>query len=248
MKKLITIISSAAILSICVLPFSFKKIFAENMNSESWQIQFGNFNVTSGEKSSTSYNVTDTVGQTASGPYGSYGSSSYFVGSGFQYIYQVDDFSFVISKNSVDFGDLIIGTHNTDSHTLTINTRGAGGYTVYAYEIHPLRHSNGIDEITDTTCDNGNCTHIVADVWSNQSIPGFGYNMSGNDVPGGFIDNTYYKNFANDESADVMQAVMSSNNIASQRQSTVTYKAGINASQASGNYDTAVVYIAVPGY
>lgn len=224
------------------------KVFAENMYSDSWTIQFGNFNVTSGEKSSASYNVTDTVGQTASGPYGSYGSSSYFVGSGFQYIYQIDDFSFVISKNLIDFGELIAGVHSSDSHTLTINTKGAGGYSVYAYELHPLRHSNGTDEIVDTTCNSGTCTHVVAAVWDDQDIPGFGYNMSGNDIPAHFINSTYYKNFADDETADEMQVVMSSNNVATQREATVTYKAGINSSQASGRYDTGVVFVAVPGY
>ena len=227
---------------------STKKILAENLTSDSWIIQFGNFNVTSGEKSSASYNVTDTVGQTASGPYGSYGSSSYFIGGGFQYIYQIDDFSFDISKTLVNFGELAVDTHAFDSHTLTITTNGAGGYSVYAYELHPLRHSNGTDEIVDTTCNTGSCTHIVAGVWNDQSVPGFGYNMSGNDIPGHFIDSTYYKNFADDETADAMQVVMSSGSIANKRESTITYKAGISNSQASGNYETGIVFVAVPGY
>ncbi len=224
------------------------KVSAENMTSDSWVIQFGNFNVTSGEKSSASYNVTDTVGQTGSGPYGSYGSSSYFVGSGFQYIYQIDDFSFDISKTLVNFGEISPNSHSTDSHDLTITTRGAGGYSVYAYEIHPLRNTNGVDEIPDTTCNAGGCTHVLAEVWNNQSIPGFGYNMTGDDIPSNFIDSTYYKNFADIETADNMQVVMSSSNIANQRQSTITYKAGITGVQASGNYETAVVFVAVPGY
>ena len=247
-KKILTTLSLALLLATSASIFLAQQTFAENLSSDSWIIQFGNFNVTSGEKSSSSYNVTDTVGQTASGPYGSYGSSTYFVGSGFQYIYQIDNFSFVISKTLIDFGELIEGVHNTDSHTLTITTRGAGGYSIYAYELHPLRHSNSIDEIDDTTCNAGSCTHIVAGVWNDQSIPGFGYNMSGNDIPGNFIDSTYFKNFADDETSDEMQVVMSSNNIATQRQSTITYKAGITSNQAGGNYETGVVFVAVPGF
>ncbi|MBU0974966.1 hypothetical protein KKD03_04675 [Patescibacteria group bacterium] len=243
-KFLLLIISSGILLFIVAT----KQIFAQNLTSDSWIIQFGNFNVTSGEKSSASYNITDTVGQTGSGPYGSYGSSSYFVGSGFQYIYQIDNFSFDISKTLIDLGELVPNVHSTDSHTLTVTTKGAGGYSVYAYEIHPLRLINGSDEIIDTTCNTANCTHLVAGVWNDQSIPGFGYNMTGNDIPANFIDNTYYKNFADDETAETMQIVMSSVNIASQRQATVTYKAGINSSQASGNYETGIIYVAVPGY
>jgi len=223
------------------------RLRAERLESDSYVIQFGNFNVTSGEKDSASYNVTDTVGQTGAGPYGQYGSSGYFVGSGFQYIYQIDDFNFKISQVALDFGELIIGTHKTASHTLTITTKGAGGYTVYAYELHPLR-SPANDTIADTTCDAGTCSQTTAGVWSNQSIPGLGYNMSGHDIPAAFVNSTYFKQFADLSLGETMQAVMSSTNIANQRQSTVTYKLGINSTQASGKYQTGVVYVAVPGY
>lgn len=238
------------VLSTTLLAFLFAAtlVRAERLESNSYVITFGNFNVTSGQKDSASYNVTDTVGQVGAGPYGEYGSSSYFVGSGFQYIYQIDTFRFEISKTTIDFGELLEDTHNTDSHTLTITTRGAGGYTVYAFEEHPLRQIQGSAEIPDTTCDSGTCTHVTAAVWTDQTVPGFGYNMSGNDIPANFINSTYYKNFADNEAADEMQVVMSSSTIASQRQATVTYKAGIDSSQASGTYQTGVVYVAVPGY
>ncbi len=243
MKKNIAILTACTLFFLC-----FQLVNAERLESDSYVITFGNFNVTSGEKSSTSYNVTDTVGQTGAGPYGQYGSSTYFVGSGFQYIYQIDDFSFQISKTLIALGELAELTHSTDSHTLTITTKGAGGYSVYAFEKHPLRQVEGSEEIPDTTCNAGTCTHITAGVWNDQSVAGFGYNMSGNDIPANFIDSTYYKSFANDEAAEAMQVVMSSSNVANARQSTVTYKAGIGGSQAGGNYETAVVYVAVPGY
>jgi len=234
--------------ALTLFTLGFKQVEAERLESDSYVITFGNFNVTSGEKDSASYHVTDTVGQTAFGPYGEYGSSTYFVGSGFQYIYQINTFSFQISKTLIPFGELIEDTHSTDSHTLTITTQGAGGYSVYAFEEHPLRQVGGLAEIANTTCDAGGCTHTSAAVWTNQSIAGFGYNMAGNDIPSGFIDNTYFKSFADNESAEEMQIVMSSSNVANERQATVTYKAGIGSSQDSGNYETAVVYVAVPGY
>lgn len=227
---------------------SLQKALAESMSSDNFLIQFANFNVTSGEKSSTSYNVTDTVGQTGSGPYGQYGSSDYFVGGGFQYIYQINRFSFTLSKVAINLGELTQGVHNTDSHTITINTKGAGGYSVYAYEAHRLRHSNGTSNIPDTTCNAGTCTHTTAGVWNNQNIAGFGYNMSGNDIPAAFVDSTYFKSFADNEAAEAMQVVMSSANVAESRQSTMTYKAGISASQDSGSYETNIVFVAVPGY
>lgn len=247
MKKKVFIATSVFLTLSAFLVFT-SLVQAERLESDSYLIQFGNFNVTSGEKSSASYSVTDTVGQTGSGPYGQYGSSDYFIGSGFQYIYQIDTFSFAISKVLVDFGDLTVNTHTTDSHTLTITTRGAGGYSVYAYEQNPLRHENTVDEIPDTTCNAGTCTHILAGVWNDQTVPGFGYNMSGNDIPATFTNSSYYKNFANEEAAEEMQIVMSSASIANQRQATVTYKVGVDANQEAGKYETAVVYVAVPGY
>lgn len=221
---------------------------ADRLESNSYVIQFGNFNVTSGEKSSSSYNVTDTVGQTGAGPYGEYGSSNYFVGSGFQYIYQIDEFSFELSKQNIDLGTLTVGSHSTDSHTMTITTRGAGGYAVYAYETQPLTHENNSDTIPNTTCDAADCSYTTAGIWSNQAIPGFGYNISGDDTPVAFTDSTYFKAFADNSQSQPQQIVMGSNNIANARTSTVTYKAGITASQAAGNYDTAIIFTAIPGF
>lgn len=221
---------------------------AERLESDSYIIQFGTFNISAGEEGSASYKVTQTVGQMAVGPYGQYGSSSYFVGSGFQYIYQIGAFEFVISDVDIDLGLLIAGVHNTASHNLTISTRGANGYTIFAYELRPLRHQNGLTEIPDTTCDASDCDETGATVWSDQDIPGFGFNMSGTDIPADFVDSTYFRQFADDSGAENMQVVMESDNIAKNNQSTVTYKAGVSGSQASGYYQTGVVYVAVPGF
>jgi hypothetical protein len=225
-----------------------RPVLAERLESDSYIIQFGNFNVTAGQKDSASYTVTDTVGQIAAGPYGQYGSSTYFIGSGFQYIYQIQDFKFIISKLAIELGLLSPGGHNTDSHTLTISTRGAGGYTIYAYELHPLRQRQASAFIPDTSCDAGTCTSSLAGLWQNQSVAGFGYNMTGNDIPADFTNLNYFRPFADYSLNAPMQVVMSSTNVATNRQSTVTYKAGVDGDQEAGIYETGVVYIAVPGY
>lgn len=236
-------ISSILSLSLCA-----RTVLAENMESGSYKIQFGNFNITSGEKSSASYNVTDTVGQTGAGPYGQYGVSGYFVGSGFQYIYQIDNFSFRLSKIIIDLGTLTANVHNTDSHTISITTRGGSGYQVYVYESHPLRHTDGITTIPDTTCNSGTCSYTTAGVWTTQTVPGFGFNVSGNDVASDFVNSTYFRSFANAAANQPMQSIMSSSNIANNRTATVTYKVGVTGSQAEGVYMTNINYVAVPGY
>jgi len=107
MNKILALstLSLIGLVSIAILP---AKVIAENLHSDSYVITFGNFNIASGEKSSANYNVTDTVGQTSSGPYGSYGNSSYFIGSGFQYIYQIDKFNFAIIVYRVNTSNLIL--------------------------------------------------------------------------------------------------------------------------------------------
>lgn len=220
---------------------------AERLESDSYIIQFGNFNMTAGEKSSASYTVTDTVGQTGAGPYGQYGVSNYFIGGGFQYIYQIDEFFFQLSKLYIDLGELSPTAHSSDSHTVTISTRNAG-YTVYAYEEHPLLHANGLYTIPDTTCDSGTCDETTAALWQTQTIPGFGFNMTGTNVPLDFVNADYYRQFADNSSLEPMQVIMSSPNVANLEQATVTYKAGIAGDQAAGRYETAVVFVAVPSY
>lgn len=220
---------------------------AERLESDSYVIQFGNFNMTAGEKSSASYNVTDTVGQTGAGPYGEYGVSSYFIGGGFQYIYQIDQFYFAISKLYIDLGELSPGIHNTDSHTLTITTRNTG-YRVYAFEEHPLQHVSGLYTIPDTTCDAGTCSETTASIWQTTTVPGFGFNMTGDDIPIDFSNANYYRQFADRSTAEPMQVVMSSDNIVNGNQATVTYKAGAEGDQAAGRYETAIVFVAVPTY
>lgn len=223
-----------------------QSVLSDRLESESFVVTFGNFNVTSGEKSSSTYDLTDTVGQVANGPYGQYGLSGYFVGGGFQYIYQIDTFSFRITDVTVELGELAPNTHAIAAHDLIINTKGAGGYYIYAYEKNPLRHVSGSPDIPDTSCNAGTCSISSAAIWNNTAVPGFGYNMSGNDVPPDFIDTNYFRPFGIGFSQ--MQIVMSSSNIANNRTATVTYKAGASGSQAAGDYTTTVSYVAVPGY
>ena len=111
-----------------------QSIRAENMESASYYLQFGNFNMGSGKfDPGSDYNLSYTMGGTAVGPYGEYGTTDYFLGSGFQYLYQIDQFAFSLSKLSIDFGELTAETFATDSHTITINTGSAGGYEVYVF-------------------------------------------------------------------------------------------------------------------
>lgn len=221
------------------------QINAERLESNSYVVQFGNFNMGSGDQDSASYSMTQTLGQIGAGPYQ---SATKFLGAGFQYIYTIHYFRFAISKLFIDLGELLPGVHNTDTNTLTIDTKGAGGYIIYVYETHPLRHSNNVTTLPDTTCDAGDCSELIAKPWTNPLIPGFGFSVSGAQIMPDFLTNDHFRQFADRSLNEPMQPIMSSPSVAFQNQATVTYKAGASGIEAAGNYRTEIVYIAVPGY
>lgn len=218
---------------------------ADNMSSSSYQLFFGNFNITSGNKTSTSYGLTDTVGQTAPGQFGLSGN---VVKSGFQYIYPLTTFSFKISPQQISFGSLPLNTFTTASQYLEVTAVGAGGYSVKVSEDHPMRATNGSgNTIADTLC-NTTCSETTAAVWTNTSKYGFGYTMAGDDAVSGFTNSTYFKQFADLSNAETPQTIMTSTSVGTKRHGVLTYQINIGALQPTGDYQTAITYTAIPGY
>ena len=101
--------------------------------------------------------------------------------------------------------------------------------------------------IPNTDCDAG-CTNTTAGVWADSSKYGFGFNMTGNDIPADFTDLTYFRPFADRGSSESPQIVMSSIYVGRGRQSTVTYKVNISGLQPAGIYNNIITYTAIPSY
>jgi len=243
MKKLLFLLFFS--LQLLILSILTGRAHAANMSSDSYELQWTNLNMTSGNKSSTNYKVLDTLGQLAPGRYSSTG---YIVRAGFPYIKTIIAFAFTISDLSIDFGTLTADTPSTLTNTLTVSSGGAGGYSVTAFENNPLKLQSSATTIPDTVCDASGCDETTAGVWSSNSIYGFGYNMSGDDIPGAFTDSTYYKQFADNSNSESAQTVMSSNNVGRNRIATVTYKVNVSSIQAAGDYANSITFIATPGY
>ncbi|KKU28137.1 MAG: hypothetical protein UX40_C0003G0084 [Microgenomates group bacterium GW2011_GWF2_46_18] len=160
------------LLGILFLLISPSKAIGQNLESDSYRIRMGNFNMTSGTKTSTNYSLTDTVGQTAAEYFSGTG---YFVQAGFQYLYTLYDFSFSVSSLLADLGTATSGTFASVNHTLIVSAPGQG-YSVTALAVTPLTNTQG-STIPDTTCDNTSCTETAAEVWVNTAVFGFGYNV-----------------------------------------------------------------------
>jgi hypothetical protein len=220
---------------------------AVNMESPLYRIQFGTLDISGGKKSSSNYQLSDSIGQTAAGQFQSNG---YVIKAGFQYLYSIIPFNFSISQTKIDFGTLIPNSPQTGQTVLTVSFGAAGSYQVTAIEEGPLRTLNQLASIPDTTCDGGGntCNESLAKPWTQTSAYGFGYNMSGNDIPSDFINSTYFRPFPDLTNNENPTVVMSSTNVGRNRQATVTFKVNISPIQPAGYYQTVINFIATPSF
>lgn len=246
-KKMIYLITSfISCIFFTILGLSIVK--GEDLKSSTFEIQMSTINITGGRKSNESgtINLTDTVGQTFQGRFD---GSGYVIEAGFQYINSIIPFSFKISDLDIDFGNLVPGTPSTKSNTLTVTIGSAFGYTVKTIEDHPLRRSDNTTTIQDTNCDLATpCLTTNADLWTENTRYGFGYNMSGADVDlGDFENSNFYRPFPV-QNTDDPAIVMSNGGVATSSAATVTYKVNINGSQAAGTYQNSIQYIAIPSF
>lgn len=214
------------------------------IKSDNYEIQMPNLNSGAGIPSSTNFGIDSTIGQTASGLFSSTG---YRVMSGFQYIHTIIPFSFEISKLAIPFGNLDPETPKTDSHTLTVSAGGAGGYQVKAFESSPLKTFNDLSTIPDTSCDSS-CDEETAGEWTQNTKYGFGFNVSGDDVPDDFTNDDFFRQFADISSAEIPQVVMSSIYVGKSREALITYKVNVSGVQEAGTYSNIITYVAIPTY
>lgn len=205
---------------------------AQHFSSNNYNIDWGNFNMTSGRKSSANYSLTDTVGQNAPGEYSKTGVK---LKSGFQYIYPFDEFSFAIDNLSIDFGTLTPGVATTATSTLTTTSPSGLGFQITASENSPLRLNSGTT-IPDFPGDN--------DLWTSDTIYGFGFNA--NTLY--FSSANHFSKFANIALGESPQVFDSSNTHVKNHNTTITYKINISSSQAAGTYQNYIVYTATPQY
>ena len=245
-KFLATLFLFLIIFNFSLLTFNLSEANAQTMRSDNYEIHMGNLNMTAGKKSSEHYKLSDTVGQTAPGPYSSTG---YKLGAGFWYIKQIIPFSFTISDIDLDFGILTANTPKTLTNILTISAGGAGGYQVAAFENHPLKSASD-NYIPDTLGDDGNASENTASAWIEDTTHGFGFNMSGDDIPADFTDDTYFRQFADPTASppEDPQIVMSSSAVTRQSEATASYKLNISGTQAAGRYQDQIIFIATPIY
>ena len=253
-----------------------KKISAINMQSNEYRIQFGTVDSGGGKMTEAgSYQLTSSIGQAAAKEFQSNG---YVVKAGFQYIYSRIPFSFYLSSVKVDFGTLLPNAPVTGDITLKVSFGGAGQYIVTARADVPLTEIQGANTISFTGCNGGadTCTITNAKLWNSSSAYGFGYGMTGQDIPTDFSGNTYpnlsyFRPFANRLTSENAASIMQSNNVTADitptpaipytpapvltgvprtttHQAIITMKANISGIQPAGTYETVIRFLATPSF
>ncbi|HPT66175.1 MAG TPA: hypothetical protein PK257_02595 [Candidatus Woesebacteria bacterium] len=202
--------------------------------------------MTGGKKTSSTYTLTDSVGQNAPGQYDGAG---YIVKAGFQYIYDnAIPLSFQISNLDLNFGNLIPNIGSTVTNTLTVSTPTAHGYDILTFANHPLKTIGGGITISDTKCDSSTCSESTSDVWTSSNTYGFGFNASGDGTSTFFTNSTYFRQFADNSAGETAKIIMSENTPVEDHLANITYKVNISPNQSAGTYQNSINFIMVPKY
>lgn len=154
-------------------------------------------------------------------------------------------FLFSTSGDGLNFGKVIPGEPLIRTQSFTVLPNTSHGYQVVAFEDHVLQRDGA--SIPDVSCDAGNCTSILSDVWQNPLTYGFGYrcdNTTGMSCTTGFEQNRY-KRFANDQAKETPQPVLDSR-VGEKSESVISYKLNVAGNQPEKGYQNIIYYITVP--
>lgn len=202
--------------------------------------------MTSGNKSSTNFKLSDVVGQTAAGIFASKG---YIIQAGFLNGAAGETFSFSVIPAIADFQELTPNSPVERTLRITISNGNATGYSVRASENEPLSTLAGA-QITDTVCNSGAspCTINQATKWGQNTAYGFGYHMTGRTVPRDFTKgDNLFRPFAATTRNESPAIIMQSEAKKVVDQATMTLHLNIGPNQAVGQYRNVISFSALVG-
>ena len=216
------------------------------MSNDQYEIHQGNLNSFSGKITDSNFKLGTTGGNFAPG---TYSGQNYTITTGLPSTTSVKPFSFSISSLFVDFGPLNPGAPVTRTNIIDVSAGSANGYSVLAYQDHPLQDKESKQIIADSTCDDGTCDEAEASTWSNILTFGVAYrcdNIEGFGCLSDFDNKTYFKQFSSLDSKEKAQPIMRSRTPVESNEAEITYKINIPPTQASGVYENTITYIAIP--
>ncbi len=220
-----------------------RQTWAQEMESQNFRIQGGNFNMTSGSKNSQNYKLSDVVGQTAAGLFASKG---FLINAGFINV-PLSVFAFSVSPTVVDFRELFPNVPVEKILQLTVSNGDSAGYTVTVAENQPLSTSAGA-EIPDTACEPEKiCTTAQASSWNKNTSYGFGYHLMGRTIPTDFQNENFYRSFPATRRGETPSLVMQSQAKKVTDTAVMTLRLVIGPNQPVGRYKNVLSFTALAG-
>lgn len=221
------------------------EVKAQVMRSENFVMQGGNFNMTSGNKESQNFKLSDVVGQVAAGIFTSKG---YIINAGFLNGAAGAFLIFTVSPTTVDFGSLTPNSPIEKELTIKIANGNYPGYIVKASQNQPLTTLVKA-EIPDTTCDSSSlpCTKAQGTIWKENTSYGFGYRMSGRTVPTDFGSDNFFRPFPATRRSETPAVIMQSQAKKVTDEAKMTLKLNVNRNQPVGQYRNVISFTAIAG-
>jgi hypothetical protein len=158
--------------------------------------------------------------------------------------------------NQVPFGTVSTTAFTDAAQLLTVSTNAYGGYSVTASESATLTAFNvgsvPHPTIPDTSC-GSTCTTTVAADWTAATQKGFGYALAEANAHDAVTDTLEYNNGATFKArpfGTTAQEIMRSNPVGTvdADQAYVCYRVTVSGSQAAGDYENYLVYIATASF
>lgn len=156
-------------------------------------------------------------------------------------------FSAKISSNLIDYGKLYPTNPILRDLSLELDSRSSHGYTVIAYEDHPLADSTLSNLIPDTSCDRGLCSQTTSAIWQDRLTYGFGYTCEniGRNVCVGFEDSGQFKRFSDGSKPEKYEPVIAGVGKSIDK-AKIIHKLNLSASQKDKAYINNLYYIVIP--
>lgn len=165
------------------------------------------------------------------------------------------------TATTVPYGELTgSDTYYHAAQQISTSTNSPNGYTVKVAEDDELTKLGTATTIADTTCNAGTCTHTTFGKWNTSSIYGWGYSLENSSATSiafehntnsGACDGTSgtcSKNFACNTTScsvqDTEQTVANSSAPSSTQTFYLCYRLNYGPTQATGYYQTKVLYYA----
>jgi hypothetical protein len=149
-------------------------------------------------------------------------------------------------QNAVPLGSITSSAFRNAAQILSVSTNAVGGYAVTASESAALTMlDTPANTIPDTTC-GGACTASTIGLWTNTANKGFGYaldNKKGSPVAAGNLYNNGGAYMAR-PFGRTAESIMDNTAVVDLDQAYVCYRAIVSGTQAAGDYENYVTYIA----